>query len=243
MSSSHSHSSRPATESEPQLTLRGHSAAITRIVHSPTRQLIYSASLDASIRVWSLPSSSHTTYAPYDPTSARGELIGHTDAVWDLALVRDESTLISGGAEGAIKIWDVGIPGGGALRLSWGYHGLEREASEREEPGATSVEPIRTDLKKVAVSYQNAVVKIFEIETGKEVSRLSTDTTYGWSFLGTPAQLMLTRSHRWYTSDPDQSDHLTSDDANACYCPRGQIHPHVQHFNRQVHLSLDEFTC
>lgn len=182
-----SSTSRPTTESEPQLTLRGHSAAITRIVHSPTRQLIYSASLDASIRVWSLPSSSHTTYAPYDPTSARGELIGHTDAVWDLALVRDESTLISGGAEGAIKIWDVGIPGGGALRLSWGYHGLEREAGESEEdsedPGATSVEPIRTDLKKVAVSYQNAVVKIFEIETGKEVSRLSTDTTYD----GTPA--------------------------------------------------------
>lgn len=173
---------RLTTEIEPQLTLRGHSAGITCLVHSPTRHLIYSASLDSSIRVWSLPSPSHTTYAPYDHTAVRGELIGHTDAVWDLALVRDEGTLISCGAEGAVKVWDVGLPGGGALRLSWGYHGLDGESSEDEEdkenPGATSVEAIKTDLKNVAVAYQNAVVKIFEIETGKEVSRLPTDTTY-----------------------------------------------------------------
>ncbi|KAG6332396.1 hypothetical protein ID866_6690 [Astraeus odoratus] len=187
---------RPTTESEPQLTLRGHSAAITRIVHSPIRHLIYSASLDSSIRVWSLPPPSHTTYAPYDSTSARGELIGHTDAVWDLALVREENTLISCGAEGAVKVWDVGVPGGGALRLSWGYYGLEREGGEdeeeKEDPGATSVEAIKTDLKKVAVAYQNAVVKIFEIETGKEVSRLPTDATYD----GTPtAQVNMIVSH------------------------------------------------
>ncbi|KAI6019608.1 WD40-repeat-containing domain protein [Pisolithus orientalis] len=144
----------------PQLTLRGHSAGITCLVHSPTCHLIYSASLDSSIRVWSLPSPSHTTYAPYDSTTARGELIGHTDAVWDLALVRDESTLISCGAEGTVKVWDVGVPGGGALRLT---------------QAPTSVEAIKTELKNVAVAYQNAVVKIFEIETGKEVSRLPTE--------------------------------------------------------------------
>ncbi|KIJ60605.1 hypothetical protein HYDPIDRAFT_170086 [Hydnomerulius pinastri MD-312] len=182
-----SSAARATTESEPQLTLRGHSAAITRLVHSPSRHLLYSASLDSSIRVWALPSPSHTTYAPYDESSARGELIGHTDAVWDLALVRDEGTLVSCGAEGAVKIWDVGGPGGGALRLSWGYHGLDREGvdaeDEKEEPGATAVEAIKADLKKVAVAYQNAVVKVFDIETGKEVSRLATDATYD----GTPA--------------------------------------------------------
>ena len=177
------HSARATTESEPQLTLRGHSAAITRLVHSPSRQLLYSASLDSSIRVWALPSSSHTTYAPYDESSSRGELIGHTDAVWDLALVRDESTLVSCGAEGTVKVWDVSGPGAGSLRLSWGYLGLEREGTDDEDekdgPGATAIEAIKTDLKKVAVAYQNAVVKIFDIETGKEVSRLATDTTYG----------------------------------------------------------------
>ncbi|KAJ3574558.1 hypothetical protein NP233_g1691 [Leucocoprinus birnbaumii] len=175
-------STRLLVEVEPQLTLRGHSAAITRLVHSPSKQLLYSASLDSSIRVWALPSPSHTTYAPYDETRVRGELIGHTDAVWDLALVKDENTLISCGAEGAVKVWDVSGPsGGGSLRLSWRWNGLDTGndfEDEADVPGATSVEVLKTDLKKVAVAYQNAVVKLFDIETGKELIRLPSDTTY-----------------------------------------------------------------
>lgn len=116
----------------------------------------------------------------------RGELIGHTDAVWDLALVKDENTLISCGAEGAVKVWDVSGPsGGGSLKLSWRWNGLDNRddfEDDADVPGATSVEVLKTDLKKVAVAYQNAVVKIFEIETGKEVIRLPSDTTYGMSF-------------------------------------------------------------
>ncbi|KAJ7871503.1 WD40-repeat-containing domain protein [Mycena olivaceomarginata] len=136
-----SSASRPTTEIEPQLTLRGHSAAITRTDTRATR--------------------------------ARGELIGHTDAVWDLALVRDESTLISCGAEGTVKVWDVSGPsGGGSLKLT-----------DADTPGATAVEALKVDLKKVAVAYQNAVVKIFDIENGKELSRLATDISYD----GTPA--------------------------------------------------------
>jgi striatin 1/3/4 len=176
------HSSRATTEVEPQLTLRGHSAAITRLIHAPLKGLLYSASLDSSIRVWALPLQSHTTYAPYDETRARGELIGHTDAVWDLALVRDESTLISCGAEGTVKVWDVSGPsGGGSLRLTWGWAGLENADDLHEDsdvPGATAVEALKADLKKVAVAYQNAVVKVFDIESGKELSRLHSDMSY-----------------------------------------------------------------
>lgn len=168
------------------MTLRGHSAAITRLIHSPTKHLLYSASLDSSIRIWALPSPSHTTYASYDETRSRGELIGHTDAVWDLALVRDESTLISCGAEGSVKVWDVSGPsGGGSLKLTWGWHGVENLDDIHENPdtpGATAVEAIKTDLKKVAVAYQNANVKIFDIESGKELMSLQSDSTYGLCF-------------------------------------------------------------
>lgn len=182
-----SSSSRATTDVEPQLTLRGHSAAITRLIHSPSKQLLYSASLDSSIRVWALPPPSHTTYAPYDESRSRGELVGHTDAVWDLALVRDESTLISCGAEGSVKVWDVSGPsGGGTLKLTWGWSGVEVQDDLHEDAnasGATAVEALKTDLRKVAVAYQNAVVKIFDIESGKEVSRLQSDISYD----GTPA--------------------------------------------------------
>ncbi len=187
--------SRPTTEVEPQLTLRGHSAAITRLVHSPSKGLLYSASMDSSIRIWALPASSHTTYAPFDSTRARGELIGHTDAVWDLALARDESTLISCGAEGLVKVWDVSGPsGGGSLKLSWSYDGLEIPSDlspEGDLPGATAVEAIKTDLKKVAVAYQNSVIKIFDIESGKELSRLQVDPVEGGEWLWLPECLRI----------------------------------------------------
>jgi striatin 1/3/4 len=109
-------------------------------------------------------------------------LVGHTDAVWDLALAKDESTLISCGAEGSVKVWDVSGPsGGGSLKLTWGWHGVEQADDMHENPdtpGATAVEAIKTDLKKVAVAYQNAVVKIFDIESGKEHLKLESDVTY-----------------------------------------------------------------
>jgi striatin 1/3/4 len=118
--------------------------------------------------------------------------VGHTDAVWDLALVRDESTLISCGAEGSVKVWDVSGPsGGGSLRLTWGWAGLDSQEDvvtddNVDATGATAVEAIKADLKKIAVAYQNAVVKIFDIESGKEVSRLQSDMSYGEMTLSTP---------------------------------------------------------
>lgn len=175
---------RATTEVEPQLTLRGHTAPITTLLHSPSKHLLYSASLDSSIRIWAVPPASHTTYAPYDGARARGELVGHTDAVWGLALLRDETLLVSCGAEGVVKVWDVG-GGSGALKLSWGYAGLDSEsegegAEEAEEtPGASALEAIKSDLKKVAVGYQNAVIKVFDVDSGKQLIRLHSDASQG----------------------------------------------------------------
>lgn len=180
---------RTATDIEPQLTLRGHTGSVTSLVHSPGKRVLYSASLDSSIRVWSLPPASHTTYAPYDSSRVRGDLVGHTDAVWGLALIRDETLLISCGAEGAVKVWDVSATSGlGPLKLTWGYNGLDSEEGEAtdeeqaEKPGATSLEAIKSDLRQVAVAYTNAVIKIFDIDTGKQLIRLQPEASSGMPF-------------------------------------------------------------
>lgn len=82
-----------------------------------------------------------------------------------------------------MKVWDVSGPsGGGSLKLTWGWGGSENQDDVHEDsdtPGATAVEALKADLKKVAVAYQNAVVKIFDIESGKELSRLQSDMSYG----------------------------------------------------------------
>ncbi|KAG9122143.1 hypothetical protein FRC07_001604 [Ceratobasidium sp. 392] len=164
---------------EPQLNLRGHTAPITCLVVSQ-RGLLFSASMDASIRIWAFPPESLQPYAPYDPSYFRGELVGHTDVVWGLALVRDGTWLASGGADGMIKVWEVSEQGGN-LRLSWGYNGTEYQAPEGQQEEVVpvvAIEGIKSDLRKVAVAYANCVVKVFDIETGKELAKLSANETY-----------------------------------------------------------------
>ncbi|CAE6448810.1 unnamed protein product [Rhizoctonia solani] len=172
--SANSRQAQQPIDVEPQLTLRGHTAAVTCLVASP-RGLLFSASMDASIRVWAFPPESLQPYAPYDPSYSRGELIGHTDVVWGLALVRDGTWLASGGADGMVKIWEI-TETGGNLRLSWGYNGADAE-SEKPIP-VVAVEGLKHDLRKVAVAYANCIVKVFDIEGGKELARLATDETY-----------------------------------------------------------------
>lgn len=162
-----------ATDVEPQLTMRGHSAPITKLLHSPARHLLYSASLDATIRVWTVPHASHTPYAPYDHSREKAVLEGHTDAVWDLALVRDESLLVSCGADGAVKVWDVS-GSNPSLKLTWGYNGLDSEAENKSEEviGATALEAIKTDLRTLAVAFRDGVIKLFDLDTGRLVEKL-----------------------------------------------------------------------
>ncbi len=159
--------------------MRGHSAAVTSLVIAPHRGLVYSSSLDSTIRVWAIPPPQHTTYSPYEFGTTRGELVGHTDAVWGLTLLREGSLLVSCGADGMVKVWDVGGVGPGSLRLSWGYGGVGADSASTSEEtdvlGATAVEAIKTNLKWVAVAYRNATVKIFEADSGKEVATLQAE--------------------------------------------------------------------
>jgi len=225
-----SNRSRSTVEVEPQLTLRGHSAAITKLIHIPSKHALISASLDSSIRIWSLPPQSHTTYAPYDGSRAIGELIGHTDAVWDLALVRDDNTLISCGAEGAVKVWEITATGGN-LKLSWSYNGLNDDGEEikaegdtGDTPGATAVEAVKMDLKRIAVAYQNTVVKIFDIETGKVEIKLQPEIVSGGCLDDCMASGLLTQCLRGRSVNPNQCLSVSPNDASPRDWSRRQIH-------------------
>lgn len=165
--------------------MRGHSAPITRLAISSGRQLLYSASLDASIRIWRLPSIHVNTYAPFNSLHLL-TFVGHSDAVWDLILLRNETVLVSSGADGKVIVWDVnslttGAPGG--LKLSWGYNGT---GQDQDAPIAiTALESIKTDLKAIAVAYRNAVIKLFDVDTGKALQKLKFFLNNNGKILGT----------------------------------------------------------
>ena len=197
---------KSGTDSQPLVTFRGHSAAVTCLAVSPNKRRFYSGSLDSSIRVWQLPNASVEAYPPFEKSMELGCLVGHSQAVWDVALLPDgsdeEGRLASASADGTIKVWSVrnasatstgngeinASAAPGVLQLSWDYFGSEPSADtakERENleksgtlPVPTCVEACHSDLRLVAVSYSNSVVKLFDLDTGRQVRQLKSDETF-----------------------------------------------------------------
>ncbi|KAF9950501.1 hypothetical protein BGZ72_007859 [Mortierella alpina] len=180
-------SKRPQVD--PIHTYRGHTKTITSVAISAELNKCFSASADSTIRSYKLVPMNKETYARLDPTLPQTTFIGHTDAVWDIRLfplsISSSQLLGSISADGTLKIWDTETKGS-PLRSSWGYHGQQSSpiaATSKALPVPTGLDFCPTDLKKVIVSYSNSVMKLFDIETGKDVLTFKSDETYD----GTPA--------------------------------------------------------
>ncbi|KAG9295235.1 hypothetical protein G9A89_000058 [Geosiphon pyriformis] len=174
----------PIQDIEPSITYRGHVGAVSSVILASEQRRCYSASVDATIRVWNLPSPKREIYAPVDTSLNLNTYIGHSDAIWDIRLfpLRNLNTqlLASASADGTVKIWDTNIEGS-ALKTSWSYYGSNSGKlvnGEGRPPIPTSVDFVHTDLKRIAVSYRNSIIKMFDIETGQCVVEFKSDETY-----------------------------------------------------------------
>ncbi|KAF9992322.1 hypothetical protein BGZ80_002940 [Entomortierella chlamydospora] len=180
----------PTCEIDPIHTYRGHTKAITSVAISSDQSKCFSSSMDSTIRSYRLAPMDKETYAPTDPTMSLSTYVGHTDIVWDIRLfplsISSSQLLGSISADGTLKIWDTATKGS-PLKSSWGYHGLNAstpsDVTLTNQPVPTGLDFCPTDLKKMVVSYSNSIVKLFDIETGKEILAFKSDETYD----GTPA--------------------------------------------------------
>lgn len=184
-------------DSEPAITYRGHTASVTALALSSATNRIYSCSLDSTIQVWQIPAKDREPYAAYDRGLNEARLEGHTDAIWDVCLLSapmgERELLASASADGTVKIWDCtpsasSSDGEGAqgsnrravqgLIMSWTSVGVDSttdaidDSEKKGEPLPTSLALIQSDLTKLAVGYQDGIVRIFDIATGQLVSSL-----------------------------------------------------------------------
>jgi len=83
------------TSSDIKYILRGHSGEVTNLSWSPDGSQLASASLDHSVRLWSLASQQNTT-----------TYTGHTQEVLTVAWNHNNNLLASGGEDNRVLVWD-----------------------------------------------------------------------------------------------------------------------------------------
>lgn len=150
----------PTKENETLMTYRGHTAAITSVAASTELKQVFSASLDSTIRIWRLPPADYDPYSTYEPSLSIQKLVGHTEAIWDLCLLPNQSSgplthrLASASADGTVKIWT--SEGGKPWSLS---------ASVGEFDGTpTCLGVYHGDYNKVLIGTSGGEIHLYNVE-------------------------------------------------------------------------------
>ncbi|GAA5953728.1 hypothetical protein JCM3765_006951 [Sporobolomyces pararoseus] len=175
------------SEIEPTITYRGHSTPITSLTVSTLHSLVFSSSLDGTILLFKLPPPDHTTYSPADPSLVVGKIEPKSNSIWGLKLFgKNQEFLALIAADGTIQVWNWREK---ELIKKWEWEwNTEEERDESvgkvgkkklpKRPNPTALEVTEFDGQVyLVVAFQNAVVKLYNAETGEFYRRLKADQT------------------------------------------------------------------
>ncbi|KAJ2550539.1 1,2-dihydroxy-3-keto-5-methylthiopentene dioxygenase, partial [Coemansia sp. RSA 1933] len=142
--------------SGPASIFRGHLAGITSVVASPTQPLAYSGSLDSRIGVWRVGGGGGSGADSF----AISELVGHTDAVWDLSLSTRASLLASVSADATCRLWSTTAGKDSSSSSSV----LTHIRDKRTVP--TSVAFTAMDGSRLAIGYADGRIETLDTQRG-----------------------------------------------------------------------------
>ncbi|ORX53461.1 WD40 repeat-like protein [Piromyces finnis] len=160
---------------DPVYTYRGHLGPVLSVDISD--DICYTGGFDSTIRSWKVPPKNMELYSKYDSSIKQHVFEGHTDAVWCVKAhpLKDQYHLLaSASSDGTVKLWDTESY---ELKSTLDYNGLVSESKE-VEANPTYINWLHTDYSKAIVSYQNSIVKLFDLETGSEYMKLPSAETY-----------------------------------------------------------------
>jgi len=154
---------------EPIYTFRGHTGPIYSVILSAEKETIFSAGVDSTIRVWSIPSFADDPYGVHGSAISKKLNVyeGHKDGIWDLSLHPFYNLLFSASADGTVKTWS--IDKATPLAQTIVFKG---ENGDQHIP--SSIDIVRSDVKKVVAGYTSATMALFDIETGKCIFSIRT---------------------------------------------------------------------
>ncbi|EPS44479.1 hypothetical protein H072_1516 [Dactylellina haptotyla CBS 200.50] len=185
-------------------THRGHTGMVTCLASSHTASLsgglsndcegwIFSGSVDTTVKVWQK-----------GQVEPKATLVGHTDVVWavcvlPLSRLDDRITLVSGSADGTLKIWTVSPPvktqhssirstqsnflsSSPSIKDEFSHH-LVTTINRDTGASPTAITPLSPTGETFVVAYNDASILIYNSQTGEELAAMSSLESYD----GTPA--------------------------------------------------------
>ena len=221
-------------------TLRGHEAGVRCLVYSKKLNKLFSGSLDATIRRWTLPEETPMKDDPILDSLQSSVFTKNTHAVHDMSLFalngKEDALLATVCADGTVKLWfteDASTP---TPFLSWDYYGTDPDAEVKMErpsmaslPLPTSVTSCPADLRICAVSFSNGVLKLFDLTSGRELKHFASPSSSLPinAVVGHPTLPLVATAHQ------DQYIHMHDINSSACTL---SLHAHE---NGVVCLDID----
>ena len=220
-------------------TLRGHEAGVRCLVYSKKLNKLFSGSLDASIRQWTLPEETPMKDDPILDSLQSTVFAKNTHAVHDMSLFalngKEDALLATVCADGTVKLWltEEASP---APFLSWDYYGTDPDAEVKMErpsmaslPLPTSVTSCPADLRICAVSFSNGALKLFDLNSGRELKHFASPSSSSRinAVVGHPTLPLVATAHQ------DQYIHMHDINSSACTL---SLHAHE---NDVVCLDID----
>ena len=220
-------------------TLRGHEAGVRCLVYSKKLNKLFSGSLDASIRQWTLPEETPMKDDPILDSLQSTVFAKNTHAVHDMSLFalngKEDALLGTVCADGTVKLWltEEASP---APFLSWDYYGTDPDAEVKHErssmtslPLPTSITACPADLRICAVSFSNGALKLFDLNSGRELKHFAIPSSSSRinAVVGHPTLPLVATAHQ------DQYIHMHDINSSACTL---SLHAHE---NDVVCLDID----
>eukprot|EP00439_Symbiodinium_sp_Y106_P029728 s3038_g3.t1 len=147
------------------VVLRGHSAPVFTLAFRPQDRTLFSAGMDSTIRAWLLPESG-------EGILRRGELIGHTDAVWSLQHHAHLPYLATASSDGLVGLWsaeaDALTRGGCRMQASLMLRQPSGGASEDLDV-PTTVCWVPADTTRLLAGYVSSRIAVFDVRKGTQV--------------------------------------------------------------------------
>jgi striatin 1/3/4 len=154
----------------------GHAGMVTSVLADLKENVFFSASADSSIMVWDIPDIN------MDPFGAFGNALKyrlhayenvHTDVIWDLKAQHNGKLKFSASSDGSVGIWKYDGDSNAVLSpLSYDIN------SNGTGVIPTSIAPFQFDNHKIAVSYRNGHVLVYDLERAVPVSKFIPEKEY-----------------------------------------------------------------